>query len=149
MRSSRFASLTAAVCAAYLAYSAAAQVAVADAWVRGTVPGQKATGAFMRLTSLSDMALVGAASPAAKVVEIHEMKQEGGMMKMGAVNRVALPANKTVELKPGGYHIMMMDLAQPLKEGDTVPLTLTFEDKAGKKQTVEVNAPVRALTAAK
>ena len=149
MPSSRFASLMAAVFAAFLAHSAAAQVAVADAWVRGTVPGQKATGAFMQLTSLSDMALVGAASPAAKVVEIHEMKQEGGMMKMGAVNRVALPANKTVELKPGGYHIMMMDLAQPLKEGDTVPLTLTFEDQAGKKQTVEVKAPVRALTAGK
>lgn len=131
------------------ALPAAAQVAVTDAWVRGTVPGQKATGAFMQLTSLSDMTLVGAASPAAKVVEIHEMKQEGGMMKMNAVNRVALPANKTVELKPGGYHIMMMDLAQPLREGDTVPLTLTFEDKAGKKQMVEVKAPVRALTAGK
>jgi len=149
MRPIRNASLVAIVFATLLSLPASAQVAVADAWVRGTVPGQKATGAFMRLTSLSDLSLVGAASPAAKVVEIHEMKQEGGMMKMGAVNRVALPANKTVELKPGGYHIMMMDLAQPLREGDTVPLTLTFEDKAGKKQTVEVKAPVRALTAGK
>jgi periplasmic copper chaperone A len=77
------------------------------------------------------------------------MKQESGMMKMNAVGRIALPANKTVELKPGGYHIMMMELAQPLKEGDTVPLTLTFEDKAGKKQSVEVKASVRALTAGK
>ncbi len=101
----------------------------------------------MHLTSLSDMALVAAASPVAKVVEIHEMKQEGGVMKMNAVDRVALPAGKTVELRPGGFHVMLMDLAQPLKEGDTVPLTLTFEDKAGKKQTVEVKAPVRALTA--
>jgi len=149
MRTSRLASLMAAVFAAFAAHSAAAQVAVADAWVRGTVVGQKATGAFMQLTSLSDMTLVGAASPAAKIVEIHEMKQEGGMVKMGAVNRVALPANKTVELKPGGYHIMMMDLARPLKEGDAVPLTLTFEDKAGKKQTMEVKASVRGLTAAK
>jgi len=141
--------LSAAALAALMALPAAAQVAVADAWIRGTVAGQKATGAFMQLTSLTDMALVGAASPAAKVVEIHQMKQEGGMMKMNAVDRVALPANKTVELKPGGYHIMMMDLTQPLRDGETVPLTLTFEDKAGKKQTVEVKAAVRSLTAGK
>jgi copper(I)-binding protein len=147
MRSSLLASL--ATVALLLAPPAAAQVAVTDAWVRGTVAGQKATGAFMQLTSLTDMTLVGAASPSAKIVEIHEMKQEGGMMKMNAVGRIALPANRTVELKPGGYHIMMMELAQPLKEGDTVPLTLTFEDKAGKKQTIEVKAPVRALTAGK
>lgn len=149
MRPPRPALVAATLLALLSALPAAAQVAVTDAWIRGTVPGQKATGAFMQLTSLSDMTLVGAASPAAKVVEIHEMKQEGGMMKMNAVNRVALPANKTVELKPGGYHIMMMELTQPLREGDTVPLTLTFEDKAGKKQMVEVKAPVRALTAGK
>ena len=149
MLSRRLPLLCAAALAALLALPAAAQVAVADAWIRGTVPGQKATGAFMQLTSLTDMALVGAASPAAKVVEIHQMKQEGGMMKMNAVDRVALPANKTVELKPGGYHIMMMDLTQPLRDGESIPLTLTFEDKAGKKQTVEVKAAVRALTAAK
>ena len=149
MLSRRLPLLSAAALAALLALPAAAQVAVADAWIRGTVPGQKATGAFMQLTSLTDMALVGAASPAAKVVEIHQMKQEGGMMKMNAVDRVALPANKTVELKPGGYHIMMMDLTQPLRDGESIPLTLTFEDKAGKKQTVEVKAAVRALTAAK
>ena len=116
--------------AALVALPAAAQVAVTDAWIRGTVPGQKATGAFMQLTSLSDMALVAAASPVAKVVEIHEMKHEGGMMKMSAVDRVALPANKTVELKPGGYHIMMMDLKQPLAAGQTFPVTLVFK-KAG------------------
>jgi len=149
MLSRRLPLLSAAALAALLALPAAAQVAVTDAWIRGTVPGQKATGAFMQLTSLSDMALVGAASPAAKVVEIHQMRQEGGMMKMNAVDRVALPANKTVELKPGGYHIMMMDLTQPLRDGESIPLTLTFEDKAGKKQTVEVKAAVRALTAAK
>ena len=149
MLSRRLPLLCAAALAALLPLPAGAQVAVADAWIRGTVPGQKATGAFMQLTSLTDMALVGVASPAAKVVEIHQMKQEGGMMKMNAVDRVALPANKTVELKPGGYHIMMMDLTQPLRDGESIPLTLTFEDKAGKKQTVEVKAAVRALTAAK
>lgn len=124
---------------------AVAQVVVKDAWVRGTVQGQGATGAFMQLTSPTDTVLVGAASPVAKIVEIHEMKLEGGVMKMNAVKALALPAGKAVELKPGGYHVMLMALKEPLREGDKVPLTLTFEDKAGKKQSVEVNATVQAL----
>ncbi len=126
---------------------ATAQVTVTDPWVRGTVAGQKGTGAFMQLTSAVDATLVDAASPAAKIVEIHEMKIEGGMMKMKAIERLPLPAGKAVELKPGGYHVMLMDLQQPLKAGDVVPVTLTFEDKAGRKTTVEIKAPVRALTA--
>lgn len=131
---------------AVAALPAAAQVAVANAWVRGTVAGQKATGAFMELKSPADTALVGVASPSATIVEIHEMKMDGGMMKMRAVDRIALPAGKAVELKPGGYHVMLMDLAKPLKEGDSVPLKLTFQDKAGKTVTQDVNVPVRALT---
>jgi len=127
--------------------TASAQVTVADPWVRGTVTGQKATGAFMQLKSPADTTLVAAASPVAKIVEIHEMKMEGGMMKMNAVDKVALPAGKAVDLKPGGYHVMLMDLVKPLQDGDTVPLQLTFEDKAGKKQTVEVKAVVRPLAA--
>ena len=145
MPSSRLHPVVAAAFLATFAMSAAAQVDVSNPWVRGTVTGQKGTGAFMRLTSPADMTLVGAASPAAKIVEIHEMKLDGGMMKMSAVGRLPLPAGKTVELKPGGYHVMLMDLAQPLNEGDTVPMTLTFENRAGAKQTVEVKAPVRAL----
>jgi copper(I)-binding protein len=128
------------------AQSADAQVSVTDAWVRGTVAGQKATGAFMQLKSPADTTLVDAASPAAKIVEIHEMKMEGGMMKMSAVDRLPLPAGKAVELKPGGYHVMLLDLVAQLKEGDTVTLKLTFEDKSGRKQTQEVKAQVKALT---
>jgi hypothetical protein len=135
--------------AATLAFAvpALAQVAVSDPWVRGTVSGQKVTGAFMLLKSPADTALVGASSPSAKIVEIHEMVMDGGVMKMRAVDRLALPAGKVVELKPGGYHVMLMDLVQPLKDGETVPVTLTFEDKAGKKQVVEVKAPVKAPAA--
>jgi len=129
-----------------IALPAVAQVAVTDAWVRGTVAGQKATGAFMQLKSPADSSLVAVSSPAAKIVEVHEMKVEGGMMKMSAVDKLALPAGKAVELKPGGYHVMLMDLVKPLKEGDTVPLQLTFEDKAGKKSTVDVKAAVKSLT---
>ena len=145
MPSHRIPSLIAAAIVAAVAVPAAAQVAVSDAWVRGTVAGQHATGAFMRLTSPDDVTIVGAASPAAKIVEIHEMKMDGGVMKMKAVGRLPLPAGKTVELKPGGYHVMLMELAQPLKDGDIVPVTLTFEDKTGGKQSVEVKAAVRAL----
>jgi len=133
---------------ALLAAPALAQVTVTDAWVRGTVPGQKGTGAYMQLTSAADMTLIGVASPAAKVAEIHEMAQDGNMMRMRAVAQLALPAGKAVALKPGGYHVMLMDLAHPLKEGDVVPVTLTFADKAGKKVTQEINAPVLGLTAA-
>jgi len=136
-----------ALLAGLAAGAAHAQVTVVDAWVRGTVTGQKATGVFMQLQSATDTALVAAASPMAGVVEIHEMKMDAGVMKMSAIDALAVPAGKTVELKPGGYHVMLMDLKQPLKEGETVPLTLTFEDKAGRKQTLEIKAPVRALTA--
>ena len=131
---------------AFIAAPALAQVTVSDAWVRGTVPGQKATGAFMSIKSASDAALVSASSPVAGIVEIHEMAMEGGVMKMRAVPKLPLPAGKPVELKPGGYHVMLMDLKQQLKEGDTVPVTLAFTDKDGKKVTQEVKAPVKALT---
>ena len=130
------------------ALPAAAQVTVTDAWARAIVPGQKTTGAFMRLTAKTDATLVDVASPAAKIVEIHEMKMEGGVMKMNAVEKLPLPAGKPVDLKPGGYHVMLMDLTRPLKEGDTVPLTLTIVDRTGKAQKVEVRASVKALTAA-
>ena len=147
MKSIRIRTTLLIACLAGIASPAAAQVAVTDAWVRGTVAGQKATGAFMQLKATADSTLVGATSPVAKIVEIHEMKHEGGMMKMRAVDRIALPAGKAVEMKPGGYHVMLMDLVAPLKEGDTVPLQLTFEDKAGRKQTQDVKAQVKALTA--
>ncbi len=141
------ASLLVAVTGLALAQPSPAQVTVADPWVRGTVAGQKSSGAFMQLTSTVDVTLVDAASPAAKIVEIHEMKVDGGMMKMRAVDRLPLPAGKPVELRPGGYHLMLLDLPTPLKPGDVVPVTLTFEDKAGRATTLRVNATVRALTA--
>lgn len=144
----RFAAFSAfAIVAATLAAAApaAAQVSVSEPWVRGVVPGQTATGAFMRLTAATDETLVAAASPVAKVVEIHQMTMDGGVMRMAAIDKLALPAGKTVELKPGGYHVMLMGLTAPLKDGDTVPLTLTVVDGAGKAQQVKVRATVRGL----
>lgn len=127
---------------------ALAQVTVKDAWVRATVPQQKATGAFMQLTATKDTRLVSASSSAVPVVEVHEMTMDSNVMKMRQIPALALPAGKAVELKPGGYHLMLLDLKQPIKAGDTLPLTLVFEDKAGKRETVEIKAEVRALNAA-
>ena len=90
---------------------------------------------------------MSAASPVAGVTEIHEMKMEGDVMKMAAVPGLELPAGKAVELKPGGYHVMLMNLKQTVKDGDTVPLTLTIEGKDGKRETLELKLPVRALGA--
>ena len=141
------------IVAAALALSVAAvpawaQVSVSQPWVRGTVQGQKATGAFMQLKSADGAALVAAQTPVAGVVEIHEMKMENNVMKMRALPKLDLPAGQTVELKPGGYHVMLMDLKQPLKKGDTVPITLKIQGKDGKSQDVEVKAEVRELGAA-
>ena len=137
------------VTAAALASSAAfAQTTVTDAWVRGTVAQQKATGMFAQITSAQGGRLLSASSPVAGVVEIHEMKMDGSVMRMRAVTELALPAGQTVALKPGGYHVMLMDLKQQLKAGDTVPLTLVVEGADKKRETIEVKAAVRALAAA-
>jgi copper(I)-binding protein len=130
------------------AFAAFAQVEVADAWVRATVPGQTTTGAFMELVAASDARLVGVSSPVAKVAEIHEMKMDRGVMTMRALARLDLPAGKPVALTPGGYHMMLMGLAKPLKEGETVPITLVVEDKAGRHE-LHTSARVRGLTAPK
>jgi len=128
--------------------SAHAQTTVKDPWVRGTVAQQKATGLFAQITSTGGGTLLSASSPVAGVVEIHEMTMEGSMMKMRALPKgLALPAGKAVDLKPGGYHVMLIDLKQELKAGDTVPVTFVVEGKDGKKETIEIKAPVRALNA--
>jgi copper(I)-binding protein len=134
-------------CALAASSAALAQVAVTDPWVRGTVPAQKSTGAFMQLKPAADVALVGVASPVAGIAEIHEMKMDAGVMRMSSVPRLDLAAGKVVDFVPGGYHVMLMDLKQPLKEGDHVPFTLTFQDKGGKRFAVEVHATVRPLGA--
>lgn len=126
---------------------AQATVQVDDAWVRGTVSAQKATGAFMRLTPSAALRLVAVSSAAAGVAEIHEMSMEKDIMRMRRIQGLDLPAGRTTELKPGGYHLMLMDLKAPVKAGDAVRLTLTFEDASQKTFTQEVQATARALGA--
>ncbi|MDH4394013.1 MAG: copper chaperone PCu(A)C [Aquabacterium sp.] len=141
--------LLAAAACALLTLPAMAQTTVKDPWVRGTVAQQKATGAFFQITNATGGTLLSASSPAAGVVEIHQMTMDGTTMKMRALPKgLDLPAGKTVELKPGGYHVMLMDLKAPLKTGDSVDISLVVEGKDGKKETIALKAPVKALGAA-
>ncbi|MDR2155071.1 MAG: copper chaperone PCu(A)C [Burkholderiaceae bacterium] len=129
-----------------LAGGALAQtVKVEDAWARASVPGQQATGAFMTLIAPAGARLVGVSSPAAGVSEIHEMVMQGDVMKMRAIDSLELPAGKPVQLKPGGYHLMLMDLKAPLAQASTVSLTLVLRDAQGSEVRQDVQAPVRAV----
>ncbi len=119
-------------------------VRVEQAWVRATVPGQQGTGGYMKLTASESRWLVSASSPLAGVAEIHEIKMEGDVMKMRAVPALALPAGRTVELKPGGLHLMLMDLKQPLPVGSSVPLTLVLKDDRGVESRVRTRLLVSA-----
>lgn len=117
---------------------------VEGAWVRSAVPGQHGTGAFMKITAPRPMQLVGVLTPVAGVAEVHEMKMEGDVMKMRAIPALDLQAGRTVELKPGGYHLMLMELKGSLEPGSTVPLTLLLRDAAGAQSKVELKVPVAA-----
>lgn len=130
--------------AAVLAVHAAAPapVAVEGAWARAALQGQVTSGAYMVLTAREPLKLVGASSPAAGIVELHEMKMEGDVMKMRPLDALALPVGKPVELKPSGYHFMLMDLKAQLKPGVRIPLTLQLRDARGAEQTLVLSLPV-------
>lgn len=130
------------------AMAAQAQVTVTEAWVRATVTQQTATGLFAKLSSPTAARVVAVATPVAGVAEIHEMRMDGDQMRMRALSDgLELPAGKTVELKPGGYHVMLMDLKRPLSAGDTVDLELTVQRSDGRTEKLSIKAPVRALGA--
>ena len=121
----------------------AQNVVVKNAWVRTSVQGQKATGAFMQLTAKAGTTLVAVASPVAGVAEVHEMKMDGDVMRMRALPQgLPLPAGQPVALTPGGYHVMLMDLKATLPKDSTIPLTLTFKDAKGVESRVELKLPV-------
>ena len=137
-------SLLALAAATLLSTAALAQtVEIKGAWARATVQGQKATGAFMQITAKDKAQLVSVSSPVAGVAEVHEMKMVGDVMQMRAVQGgLELPAGKAVELKPGGFHVMLMDLKTPLLKDTTVPLTLVFKDSKGVETKTELKVPV-------
>jgi periplasmic copper chaperone A len=126
--------------------AAQAQVSATEPWVRAPVSAaQKATGLFVTLQAAKDSRLVEARSPAAAVVEIHEMKMDEGVMRMRALkDGLALPAGQPVLLRPGGYHVMLIGLKQPLKQGDEVAFTLVMKGADGKTEELALRAPVRA-----
>ncbi|MGB9989144.1 copper chaperone PCu(A)C [Massilia sp. SM-13] len=137
--------LACALSAAFIS-TASAQVTVKDPWIRATVPAAKASGAFMQLQSAQDVRLVEARTPVAGSAELHQMSMKDNRMMMSPVDSIELPAGKPVALASGGYHIMLMQLKQQMKEGSTVPLTLVFEGKDKKRSQVEVQVPVKPLS---
>jgi len=117
-------------------------------WTRATPKGAQVAGGYLKITNTGTTPdrLTGGSTELAKRFEIHEMSMDGGVMRMREVKEgVAVAPGATVELRPGGYHIMMMNLARPLGKGEKVKATLTFE-KAGK---VDVEFDVQALGGAK
>jgi copper(I)-binding protein len=116
---------------------------VQNAWVRATVQGQKATGAFMQITAPAASTLVSVSTPVAGVAEVHEMQMDGEVMRMRPLAKgLELPAGKAVQLKPGGYHLMLMDLKLPLQRDTTIPITLTLRDSKGVQSTQDLRVPV-------
>lgn len=128
--------------AAVSALAQAPAVKVEGAWARATVAGQQGTGAFMKLTAPSAHKLLGVSSPVAGVAELHEMKMDGDIMRMRAVPAIDLPAGTPVQLKPGGLHLMLMDLKVPLRKDTHIPLTLVLQNAQGQTSQVQVSVPV-------
>jgi copper(I)-binding protein len=140
--------LTALVLSLGAAGNALAAVTVNEAWVRATVPGQNVAAGYMKLRSGEPATLVGIRTPVAPAAEVHEMSMQGGVMKMRPVDRLALPAGRVVELKPGGYHLMLMNVTRLLKAGDKVPLTLIIERQDKSREDIKVEAEVRGTASA-
>lgn len=123
--------------------AAQAQVEVQSAWARPTVAGQMGTGAFMQLTAKDGARILGASSAVAGVVEIHEMVMSGNVMQMRPLKGLDLPPGSTVELKPGGQHMMLMDLKRPLAVGEKIKVELRLETRDKKLVTQPVEIEIR------
>jgi periplasmic copper chaperone A len=134
------ASLSAAPVVVDRAVAATPTVTVSQPWARASAGAATTGAAYVTLTGgASDDTLVGVSAPVADTVQVHESSAEGGVMRMRQVTGgVAIPARKTVSLQPGGYHIMMIGLHQPLVAGQSFPLTLTFAHAAPATVTVTV-----------
>ena len=111
-------------------------------YARPTSSGQQVGAGYLKLANRGAAdRLLSATAPVAASVEMHSMVMEGDVMKMRQVDAIDLPAGQTVELKPGGYHLMLMGLKAPLKDGDKLPLTLKFEKAGAVVVTVNVESP--------
>ena len=119
-------------------------VKVSDAWVRLPPPGAQIAAAYLTLESKQTLSLSSAASPAVEVVEIHSMSTKNGVMQMRQLKALTLPAGKPLTLEPGGLHLMLINPKKPLKEGDQIPLVLTFKQSKRVVGTINVQAIVKA-----
>jgi len=131
--------------AAAQAPASAATPVVSDAWATPSMGGAKMAAGYLKITNPGGLPdrLLSAASPRAGSVMIHEMKMDGAMMSMAPVQGgVEIPAGGSVELAPGGYHMMLEGLTAPLKIGETVPVTLTFEKAGEVKAELSVRSPM-------
>lgn len=128
---------------------AASTVEVAGAVCRPTPVGRQMTGCYLTLTTTTADRLVSVASPAANLVQIHESRIESGMMMMNELKEgLPLPAGETVALAPGGNHLMLLGVEEPLVAGDTVALTLTFESSSPVEVTATVGQPAVGVSSA-
>ena len=130
------------------AHADAAHVKAENAWLRASVPGQQASGGFMVLTAQEPLKLVGVETTAAGVAEVHEMKMDGDVMRMRAVESLDLPQGQPVALKPGGYHLMLQQLKGPLLKDSQIPVTLVFKDGKGAVSRLSLQLPVRTTAPA-
>lgn len=121
-------------------------ISVVDPYVRLAPPNAPATGAFMVIKNNGDkdVKVLKADNPVSRVTELHTHLNEGGVMKMRPVPGIDVKAKGEAVLKPGGLHVMMIDLKAPMKEGDVVPITLTFEDGSSKQVDARVVRPMAA-----
>lgn len=118
------------------------EIDIGHPYARPTREGQLVAGGYLKLTNKGAAdRLLSARSPAADAAEIHSMTMDGDVMKMRQVDAIELATGQTVELKPGGYHLMLMGLKAPLKAGDQFPLTLKFENAGEVVVTVKVEEP--------
>jgi len=135
--------LAAALLASLSMATQGAEMAIGDPYARAVPPGQPNSAVFMTLENRSDQdqVLVAAESDVSEIVELHTHIEEGGMMRMRQVEKIEVPANETVTLQPGGLHVMLIGLQQALEPGQTIDLTLVFEDGS----RMPVQAPVRRI----
>ena len=136
--SMKFLALAAGLVVASAALAQTGQLEVNNAWARATA-GKADTGvAYVAIQSPTADRLVSLSTPAAKKAELHTMSMQGTVMKMRPLSGLDIPAGQPVMLKPGGDHIMLMGLSQPLRAGQTFPLTLDFEKAGSRTVTVTV-----------
>ena len=122
---------------------AADTIVVKNAWVRAPAPGAEVTAAYMAIQVTEPMTLTSATSVAAKAVEVHSMSMKNGVMEMREIKTLDLKPGKPVKLEPGGFHLMLIDLKQPLKAGDSVDLVLNFTDRKGAIAAKGMTIPVK------